>query len=450
MNVGKALTSMERLLQAWSTRCLTLLGKILIIKTYAISQAIFLMQSLMLSDASFKLFDKLIYKYLWNKNFNGLKAPERLKRSIMLTPCHLGGFGMVEIKKIGNSLDLRALGRLMESKHPFMRQVKTLLNYQDFFNVTLNGAVDGKIRNGLLLLNSARGEILTWPKDIILSNLSVVQIIREIKVANLITAAGKQSINYLAIHRRVRSPALNQITIAEYRSISRYLTNRNLNEVLPHLINLRQVLPVVDVSRIFPTRTKDLSVLGTLSSKALRLNMLDEEATIICLYKIGAILDPGEVLNWTSKTRKLTSTRHRNILLRIAHGDIFANDRLFRFGLRATSNCSNCHELIETTIHRIKDCPKAVLAWTKLDELKTRIGLNRMSDLEIENLIGARDNLSKIELALNAELLLKLSTKSEVYCANQLARSALKLIGYSERLEPSLILKIKEVLSGND
>lgn len=162
-----------------------------------------------------------------------------------------------------------------------------------------------------------------------------------------------------------------------------------------------------------------------------------------------AILDPGEVYSWTNKTRKLTSTRHKNILLRVAHGDIFSNDRLFRFGLRETSNCSNCPELIETTSHRLKDCPQAILAWNKLEELKTRIGLKRMSDLSIENLLGAKDHLTKIELALNAELLLKLSIRSEAYCPNQLAHSALKLVGYSERLDPDMIIKIKEILTGN-
>ena len=244
----------------------------------------------------------------------------------------------------------------MESSHPFMRQVKALLNNQNFFNVRLEAAVRAKIKNRLVLLNSARADILSWPKEIILSNLFVVNILRDMKVANFITTVGRQSINYLAIHRRVRNPKLYQITSAEFRSISRYLTNRSLNEILPDLINQRQVIPGnADITKSFPTRAKDLVVLGTLTSKSLRLNMLDEEAMIICLYKTGAILDPGEVLNWTNKTRRLTSTRHKNILLRVAHGDVFSNERLFRFGLRATPNCSNCHELIETKLHRIKD-----------------------------------------------------------------------------------------------
>ena len=48
-NVAKVIDSMDRLLRAWSTRNLTLIGKILIIKTFAVSQTIYLMQSMSLS-----------------------------------------------------------------------------------------------------------------------------------------------------------------------------------------------------------------------------------------------------------------------------------------------------------------------------------------------------------------------------------------------------------------
>ena len=106
MNVAKSTTSMERLLRWWSTRRLTLLGKILILKTFAFSQLIYLMQSITLGEASRKAALKVIYKYLWNKNFDATKAPERIKRSIMLTPVHLGGFGLLDLKDLGDSLDL--------------------------------------------------------------------------------------------------------------------------------------------------------------------------------------------------------------------------------------------------------------------------------------------------------------------------------------------------------
>ena len=79
------------------------------------------------------------------------------------------------------------------------------------------------------------------------------------------------------------------------------------------------------------------------------------------------ILTPGEVISWTKKIKKLTSTRHENILLRAAHGDIFSIARLLKFGLKDNPKCSNCPEPVEANQHRIAECPKAIETWRKLE-----------------------------------------------------------------------------------
>ena len=56
------------------------------------------------------------------------------------------------------------------------------------------------------------------------------------------------------------------------------------------------------------------------------------------------------------------------------------------------------------------------------------------SMLTIENMLGAGERLDKISLALQAELLLKLSTKSEGYCPQQIVKSAIQLVYNSERV----------------
>ena len=158
-------------------------------------------------------------------------------------------------------------------------------------------------------------------------------------------------------------------------------------------------------------------------------------------------MDPGEVTSWTSRLKKLTSTRHKNILLRLVHGDIFSNSRLCRFGLRPTANCANCPEPIETIQHRIRECPKAIEAWNKLDIAKRALGYHNLSDLSIENLVGAKDRLNKVELALNAELLVKLTSRGEGYCPEQMVRAVIQLIGNSERLQPDVKNKFKSYLN---
>ena len=120
MNVEKVINATTKHLSAWSTRNLSLLGKILIVKTYAISQMIYLMQTCVLNDRVFSRLNNPLFKFLWNKNFNAAKAPDRVKRSIIMTPTALGGFGMLDIKELDRSIKLRSYGRFLTTNHPFL------------------------------------------------------------------------------------------------------------------------------------------------------------------------------------------------------------------------------------------------------------------------------------------------------------------------------------------
>ena len=452
-NVEKSTASMERLLRSWSTRRLTLLGKILILKTYAFSQLIFLMQSISLGEASRKAATKVIYKYLWNKNFDASKAPERIKRSIMLTPVQLGGFGMLDLKELGDSLDLRSYGRMQTTRHPFLSQLTLLMNTADFFNIRIEAPVDNKLRRSLELVNVARREMLSWPSEVLLTNTNLVSTLSNTKLADFLTPQGKQSVAFFMIHQRVRQPRVKQVTVREFDSIKRFIKYRNLQPVLEGLFEAginRVLAGNMRIDEMYPLRSsRTLVKISSLSSRSFRLSRLDKEESMICIYKLGLILNPGEVLHWTKCVKKLTSTRHRNILLRVAHGDIYSNSRLCRFGLLDNPKCNNCQELIEDIRHRLVDCPKAQNAWNYLNELKVRIGLKQLTDLSIENLLGAKDKLSKIELALNAELLHRLSAMgSAEYCPNQMVRAAIKLIRCCEPLTSELLERFKEVIDG--
>ena len=184
----------------------------------------------------------------------------------------------------------------------------------------------------------------------------------------------------------------------------------------------------------YPIGENRLSRISTLTCKAIRVSRTNEGDSMINTFKIGIILTPGELISWTRKIRSLTSTRHRNIILRVAHGDIFSNSRLCRFGLRPDSNCANCPELVESIKHRIVECPKAQEAWSLLAEAKDTLNMNSLSDTSIENVLGAKDDLTKLELTLQAELVLRLSTKGDGYCPRQLVHSVITFIGNVETL----------------
>ena len=450
-NVTTTIEAMERLLDSWSKRRLTLLGRILVIKTFAVSKAIYLMQSMTLNDAHQARITKLLFKYLWNKNFNANRAPERIKRSVMLAPVSNGGFGMINIKELMNSLDLRSYGRLLTSSHPLLSQLRHQINSRNFFNLKVIEGVDDKLTKSLALLNLDRQSILKWPKEIIIKDANLRSIIAGHKVCDLLTEIGKRSLPYFAIHGRLRGATFSQLTAREYASIERFIIYPELRPIIRTLLEVRQqpiLINGLTSLEAYPDKGSSLKRISTLSSKQLRISRSPNEETMQCIYKLGLIMTPGELKAWTIRIKKLTSTRHKNILLRAAHGDIFSNSRLFKFGLKDDPKCSNCDEPIETVIHRLVECPKALAAWTLLEENKRKLGLTTLSDLTIENLMGTKDRIGKIELALQAELILKLTSRSESYCPEQLVKAATMLVCESESLNAVLKQEYKRFKRG--
>ena len=446
-NVAKCIDSMERLLKSWSTRRLTLLGRILIIKTYAFSQCIYLMQSMKLKDVNLTRIMKVVYKYLWNRNFSGNKAPERIKRSIMLTPIKHGGFGLTNIMELSDSLDLKSYGRLLTSNHPLLKQVLRLTKTNNFFETKINANVDDKLLNAIKLLNGDRKKIWSWSTDSIIANLNLRLIISNSKLSDFITLAGKRSLHYLAIHRRVNHPKISQLLEHELRSVERFVIEPRSINVLRSIIGdqLRGDTSLL-TKEAYPLKEGIVKMMWTQTSKDIRIGRSNEDVDMINIFKVGLILTPGELLSWTKSLKNLTSTRHRNILLRVAHGDIFSNARLLKFGLRQSASCSNCQEPLESIQHRVAECPKAIETWRLLEEFKFKVNMGQLSDLSIENLLGAKDVLNKIELALQAEIILRLTSTSESYCPNQVVRSSIELIGYAETLNETQKIEFKNFI----
>ena len=198
---------------------------------------------------------------------------------------------------------------------------------------------------------------------------------------------------------------------------------------------------------LLPTKRGHLGDLRKLTIKAIRESRLVESDQTICIYKIGLILSPGEVQSWTRKLKKLTSVRHRSTLLRIAHGEIYSNSRLFKFGLVTSAACNNCDSMHETIAHKILDCPTAKRAWDKLNEAKLELGLQPVS-LSIEQILGATDEVNgKLSLALNAELLqLIISQGGKSYDPRLLVQRTLRSILINEPLEQDTRSSIKSLL----
>jgi hypothetical protein len=120
-------------------------------------------------------------------------------------------------------------------------------------------------------------------------------------------------------------------------------------------------------------------------------------------------MEPIETLSWGLKIRKLSSVRHRNLLLRLAHGDLYTNERLNRFGLRGDPDCEKCGQ-IDTLKHRILECTYSLEIWRELERVTGQKILNPL--LEIEPILGMHKDLGLEIITVIAETLQIISYKN--------------------------------------
>ena len=67
-------------------------------------------------------------KFIWNQHYLAAKVPEQIKREIVNKQEKYGGFGMLDVSELDSSLKSKAIGRLIQSKHPFLSLIKASLD----------------------------------------------------------------------------------------------------------------------------------------------------------------------------------------------------------------------------------------------------------------------------------------------------------------------------------
>ena len=111
ININKKLTSMTNLINQWSKRDLTPLGRITVLKTLIISKIVHLL--LALPSPSEKLLRELntmFYSFLWKGQ------PDKIKRCVSRQTFVDGGLAMTDINLFNNSLKITWIRRLFTSE----------------------------------------------------------------------------------------------------------------------------------------------------------------------------------------------------------------------------------------------------------------------------------------------------------------------------------------------
>ena len=100
-NFMEKIIKLKSILNSWSVRRLTLLGKITIIKSLAVSQIVHLLSALSVPQGILQKMNLLLYEFLW-----GSKS-EKIKRTEMINEYDKGGLKMIDIHSFNASLKIK-------------------------------------------------------------------------------------------------------------------------------------------------------------------------------------------------------------------------------------------------------------------------------------------------------------------------------------------------------
>ena len=398
-NLDNVIRKAEKHLKSWSARNLSILGKILIVKTFGISQIIFLMQSLVLDENHFKKINHVLYKFIWNRHFMAAKAPERIKREIVNKSLKHGGLGMLDIKELDASLKLRALGRLLTTNHPFLVMVRNKLDLSDFFNPETRTNLDELTERGIELLKMDRNRHLT--STTLTTNTYFLKGVKQIRIRKLLTNNGHLSLAWHALLvRGIRT--INDLSVVELGTLERFIDRQLINNLRAATRLPNNLHAGFDLSACVIIGDKFRN-LATLSSKDIRLSRQD--STPITIFKMGPIMNPLQGMNWGYTLAKLTSTKHKDLILRLAHGELYSKERLHRYRLIDNPLCSRCGD-IENLQHKYFDCPYIKEIWRRALILTDRYRRSiEPGETLIEKVLCCTREPLKATLTIHAEII---------------------------------------------
>ena len=407
-NVKSALERMDKFFRSWSRRQLSTLGKILIVKTFGLSQLIYLLQSVELQPCHYKLINNLVYKFIWNRHYLAAKAPERIKRVIMCTPIKLGGYGMLDIMELDESLKIKAIGRSLRTSHPFIKMLAEQTNLDCLFYPTCALKIDPVHRKGVTLLKESRANL--WENKLVERNRLLIDAVKQVKLTSILSREGKLSLNYFSL--RIRGKVrVGDLTQGEAISLNRFL-DRKIKELLMRAVQSPRLPPSgIKLGECILTTNGKFKEIWRCTSKEIRESKNVKNP--ICSFKLGNNLTTAEALTWGNKLSKLTSTKHKNVLLRFAHGEFYTKLKLHRYNLADGSECPRCGQ-IEDLKHKFIECEYIARIWRCANTMR-----NSLTTVDYNNIdpctaiMGSNVESNITILTLNAEILLRISYLNE-------------------------------------
>ena len=407
LNFNTIIKSIRDLLNSWNWRGLTLLGKIQIIKSFAIPKILYRLSLVSANKTFIKEINQVLFNFVW-------KGKDKVKRLALINSVENGGLNMPHIESLIDTQRIVCIKKYMDDSpcswkiildHYLHRVGGSLLFHCNFEYTKLP----------LDLPDYYRECLTTWTKLTASTVSSLDEIVNQIIWNNKFICIGQNSV----FNRKLFSLGLQKVgDLFNEICIKIHTTLQNLNALdLLFLNGLYDCLPLewkkvmsndpasvlIKVNHvrddILLYSGNDVILLSESSSKEIY-NILVSKISISPSAKKkwdAAYASTEQVLDWKSiysnAFRCAIDTKTREFQYKILNRIIPLNDFLFKIGKTDSPLCSFCHSAEENISHFFFHCPLVVNFWQSIKHL---MGGHEL--MEREAILGITETVENVFL----------------------------------------------------
>jgi len=381
-NIQVRIDKLKNQLNIWRQRNLTLEGKILIVKTFGLSQLIYALQSTFIKLEDIKLVDNIITKFIWNLKETNVRAAGKIKKTILNDTIENGGLNAPDIYALDKAIKYKSFLQGFDVDHP-LRLVQDKYLQEVGFNFCNYSC--SKIENNFIgkaiathLENKKRihADIKTFVNDrdgihknyysYAQNKILLVNDFVNVRQTNMLTRLLTNNINtFQDLHVQRSTNSLRNLYLDVHQIYNSFPPEwRKLlgNTRRQHAKIKGEIY--LDVNKWSPVSNITLKILTNSFRTKLPVDINEYLARKHEMIEVNNVIrNPFLVIRKTLKDVKI-----RNLCYKMYHNIYPTMHHLYKWKIKPSENCNLCN-VKETLKHAIFDCPIARSAIHSLSQL---------------------------------------------------------------------------------
>jgi hypothetical protein len=416
-NINSKIEKFEVQLKRWMCRNLTLEGKILIIKTYGLSQLIYNLQCYEMKAKEMKHVEKLIFKFIWCKEWANNRWVERIRRKVLKNEYEEGGLRAPDIECLDKSLKLKQFIRASCSSHPIamLQKIsaenlhnKEVINIE-YDRVDKDGIIGSAQRTINILTDHIREEVesqagLGETSTIVINMIGSIDIsiyLRRKKklladcLFNVVKAEGIETLGDLLQELEYTRDIGKADILKQIRTqFPEHLTSSANNFISE--INEKSTMTHVYLGNDFFVPLNEVKVSQLQKILKVRLNKTESPD-----YLTKLDINKFDKQNLIAVRKQIQNVKLRSLYYRLINKDFFTRKKLLQFKITEDDNCQSCYE-IEDFKHLLWTCHDVQNTWLNLNKILEKVGLKNESLLFYEDVFSMSSSaaVNTIKLAI--------------------------------------------------